>query len=177
MADRALAAVAALGLAALSGCGELQPTPEAAKRADAYARVEEARAAEGRLMANSSAAEPELRRRLADNVRRTGQLLVVRQRWLQSSPTLEALGIASHPAPAIAAVPVTTPWMVKCSPAGLSVAFGAWVSGEVSEGSGDVGPEMVVTLTVTALSEDQCGRLAVSVGEPLVEIINSSAGR
>ena len=91
--------------------------------------------------------------------------------------TLEALGIAPRAAPAIAAVPVTTPWIVMCSQAGLSVAFGAWVSGEVSEGSGDVGPEMVVALTVTALSEDQCGRLAVSVGEALVEIINSSAGR
>jgi hypothetical protein len=74
-------------------------------------------------------------------------------------------------------VPVTTPWTVKCSSAGLSVAFGAWVSGEVSGGVGDVGPEMVVTLTVAVLAEDQCGRLAVSVGEALVEIINSTAGR
>jgi hypothetical protein len=133
MANRTLTTVAALGLSALSGCGEPQSTQEAA-RADVYARVDETRSAEAHLMADSSAGDPELRRRLAQNVRRAGHLLVVRQRWLRTSTTLEALGIA-RPGPAIAVVPVTTPWTVKCSSAGLSIAFGAWVSGRLLKAS------------------------------------------
>jgi hypothetical protein len=158
--------------AALFGCGQ-EPAPTAA---DAQEKERaEARAAEVRLMADPTMAGPELGRRLAEHVRRSGQTLVLRDRRLVR-PILE--GISASKGFTIAAIPATTPWMVKCAPEGLGLAFGGWISGEVSSGEGDIGPDLLISLTNVTLSEQQCAVLVVLVSNAVIDIIkgNSATG-
>jgi hypothetical protein len=105
-----------------------------------------------------------------------GSLLVVRDRRPPSILVKLGIEVASPPYFSFASMPIVTPWVVHCSSKGLSVAFGAFISGEVSEGSGDVGPVSVVSLTDAPLSAERCAELVVSVGEAVTEIVGKDAG-
>jgi hypothetical protein len=158
--------VAALSLV---GCGPEEPSP-AAKAARAL--EDEARAAEARLFDDPSTGASEMKRRFAQYVQRKGTVVVVTNRRLLS-PELEEIGGLNETGFMIAAVPATTPWTVKCSKAGLVVVLGASSSGEISDGSGDTGSDLAVSLTNTPLSERQCAELVALVGE---DVLNALSG-
>jgi hypothetical protein len=162
-----------VALTGVAGCGQSEPTPaqkaataalEQRAEAEAAARQRraEAQAAEARLMADFRTAGPELQRRLAEQVRRSGRLLIV-------GPQPGASEFS------ITAMPLSTPWAVGCSSSGLTVTFGGWSSGEVSEGSGEVSADVALSLTQTRLSEERCAELVSLIGEALAEIVKSPA--
>jgi hypothetical protein len=164
---RTLLLVALIGVA---GCGqsELTPAQKAAQaqrqqraEAEAEARQQraEAEAEEAGLMADFRVAGPELKRRLAERVRRSGRLLIV-----GPFPGASAFSIT--------AMPLSTPWAVGCSSSGLNVTLGGWSSGEVSEGSGEISSDFVLSLTETRLSEELCAEFVSLIGEALVELVS-----
>jgi hypothetical protein len=171
---RTLLLVALIGVA---GCGQSEPTPaqkaaqalrqqraEAeARRAEAEAearqRRAEAEAAEAGLMADLRTAGPELKRRLAEQVRRSGRLFIVGAN----------LGASNF---SITAMPLSTPWAVECSSSGLTVTFGGWSSGDISEGDGEVSADVALSLTSTRLSEQLCAEFVSLIGEALVELVS-----
>jgi hypothetical protein len=178
---RTLLLVALIGVA---GCGQSEPTPaqkaaqaqrqqraealEEARQQQAEARQQqaearqkqaEAEAAEARLMADFRVAGPELKRRLAERVRRSGRLLIL-------GPFPGASNFS------ITAMPLSTPWAVECSSSGLTVTFGGWSSGNVDEGSGEISPDFALSLTVTRPSEELCVEFVSLIGEALVELVS-----
>jgi hypothetical protein len=163
MLRRGVIAVALCSFAA--GCG---PSAER-QAADERSREERRERAEkqeneARLLASPSAGF-ELARRLGEHVKRAGQNLIIHNHRLPD-PVLEGLGTApSTRSFAVFAVPATSPWVVKCSPAGITVEFGSHVSGEVSEGSGDIGSEIAVDLTNASLKQEQCVEIVGKVAD------------
>jgi hypothetical protein len=157
-------------LSILANCGQSEPTPAQKAAAEvsrqrAAVKAEKAQAADERLMADAITAGPELQRRLRQKLQRSGRLLLLGGRTTQSNKF------------SIIAIPLSTPWAVKCSsPGGLAVTFGGWSSGEVSEGSGAITPDIVVALTDSHLTEERCVELVVLIGETLAEIVGSTGG-
>jgi hypothetical protein len=152
----------------LAGCGE-ETSPATERRQTERGK---ARAAEAQLMAEASAG-PELRRRLAEHVRRVNRLLVLRDRRLLS-PILEDI-IPQLRQSSIAAIPTNSPWMVRCNKDGLALSFGGWTSSDaitddVADTLRSVGPEILIVLTNTPLSEQQCTSLVVTVAEAILDI-------
>jgi len=151
----------------LVGCGESGDAVKVHRLN--LAERKEMRAAEARLMADPSTALPEMKRRFAQHVQRQGGVLVVTNRRLPP-PELDGVGIRQPFL--IAAVPATVPWTVKCSSSGLDVMLGTLISGDISEGSGEVGLELGVSLTNTRLSEQQCFQMVGPIGEEVVNVLS-----
>jgi hypothetical protein len=154
----------------LVACGA-SPDDMAAKaaREQSARQREAARDAEARLIADPSAATEELARRLGENVRRSGELLIIRTKVLTPA-NLEGLIRASRDF-TVTAMPGTAPWAVTCTQSGIDVVFGATLEGEVSEGSGSVMPGTFVSLTNTELTEQRCQALVVGVGEAVIRLL------
>jgi len=120
-------------------------------------------------MANVALAGPELARRLASFVQRNGRVLVIRNHRFGLTVNGEEI-IPPSTDFMITAMPANAPWAVRCKKEGLSIAFGPSIFGEVSEGSGDIGPEAVVALTNVPLSDQQCTDLVPAVADALLSI-------
>ena len=63
----------------------------------------------------------------------------------------------------------------KCSNAGIHVAFGSLVTGDFSDGIGDVGSDIIVPLTNSKLNVERCTTLAVVVGNAVLALAGSQS--
>jgi hypothetical protein len=104
--------------------------------------------ADATLLQNESGAIAEFQRRLRDEVRYQNGLLVIQDRAIAQS--------------GVTVAPATIMWSLECGESGVSVTFGA--------GTGDTENGIALQLSGTPVPDEQCQRIAPSLGETLLAI-------
>ena len=111
-------------------------------------------------------ANNELMPRLNARVTKTGPLFIVHSVPLVPAHLERLLERVVTNSFGVFVVPSNTQWAVKCRKAGIYVAFESLVTGDLSDGIGDVGSDIVVPLTNSSSMWNAAPRWLLSLETP-----------
>jgi hypothetical protein len=164
--------IAILAILLVSGCEPSDSSRDEKARADAK-RIAENRAAEKRLLADTSLATSRLVQRLRTSVKMINGLLAVDNlsRIRLVSPESETTMDSMSGAVTLSFYPRETPWRINCG-IGLSVVFG---SGSTSDESGNLfDNDGTVWLSLSPMSKQMCETFSPLIGKEIQVILTSN---